>query len=133
MISMANDQPLNTEALRLKGLSTDPKPIIQWVDSYNQVRKVGNGSTFFEIDTSKRYVYNKQDDEWLLINSGSGSGGGSGENYEYATDQDVIDVVNGVDWGGLTPIQPQPQPDDDDDYTFATDQDILDIVNGADW
>lgn len=128
MISMANVQPLNTEALVLKGLSTDPKPIENWLDSYNQVRRVGNGSTFFEMDTSKKYVYNKQNDEWLLINSGGSGSGGDGTEYNYATHQEVIDVVDNANWGNYI-----PEHHEYDDYDYATDQDVIDAVNGANW
>lgn len=130
MISMANVKPLNTEALMLRGLSTDTKPIVKWVDGYNIQKKVGNGSIFFEIDTSDKYIYNEQDDVWILLKTG-GSGGGGGTDYEYATDQEVVDIVNSIDWGGFIP-EPQPH-NPDDDYEFATDQDVLDIVNGINW
>lgn len=37
------------------GLSTDTKP----------TDNVRNGSTFFEIDTSKSYVYDEQNKQWI--------------------------------------------------------------------
>lgn len=134
MISMVNTSPLNTKVLELKGLSSDEKPINKWTDKYGQTRIVGNGSKFFEMDTSKKYVYDEQNHTWNLIKSG-GSGGGdiSGDDYEFATDQDVIDVVNAADWGaGSTPIPTPPTPSGDD-YEFATDADIMNVVNGANW
>lgn len=46
----------NTYSLR--GLSTDEKPIAF----------IGNGSTFFEIDTSKVFMFNGENKSWVEIN-----------------------------------------------------------------
>lgn len=134
MISMVNTSPLNTKALELKGLSSDEKPIKKWTDKYGQTRTVGNGSKYFEMDTSKKYVYDEENETWNLIrNGGSGSGGISGDDYDFATDQDVINVVNSADWGtGSTPIPTPPDPSGDE-YDFATDADIMNVINGANW
>ena len=48
------------------GLSTDDKP---------SGNKVNNGSAFIEMDTSKIYFYNAEDDEWLEFNPTGSSGG----------------------------------------------------------
>ena len=53
------------------GLSTDTKPSFDYVV---------NGSTFVEIDTSKKYYYDAENKTWIERSSGGGggSGGGSG-------------------------------------------------------
>lgn len=38
----------------LRGLSTDKKP----------VKNVGNGSTFIEMDTSKVFIFDKENNSW---------------------------------------------------------------------
>lgn len=38
----------------LRGLSTDEKP----------TEKVGNGSTFLEMDTGKVFIFDKENEEW---------------------------------------------------------------------
>lgn len=53
----------------LRGLSTDTKP----------TEKVGNGSTFLEIDTSKLFAFDEANKQWREISIGSGGGGGGGE------------------------------------------------------
>lgn len=136
MISMANKNPLNTKALELNGLSSDEKPIERWTDKYGQTRIVGNGSKFFEIDTSKKFAYDEENKTWNLIKGGSsgGSGGsGSGEEYEYATDPEVIEVVNSADWGSHSTPTPTPTPTPGDDYEYATDEDVLNVINSANW
>ena len=40
----------------LRGLSTDVKP----------TEKIGNGSTFIEIDTSKIFFFNADSNEWVV-------------------------------------------------------------------
>lgn len=49
------------------GLSTDDKPI-----------DIKNGDEFFEIDTSKTYIFDEQSKEWIEIIGAGGSGGGGG-------------------------------------------------------
>lgn len=44
-----------------KGLSTDTKP----VEDNNT--KVPNGSTFFEMDTGKLFMYDNEHDVWLEV------------------------------------------------------------------
>lgn len=51
-----------------KGLSTDTKPLAE------------NGSTFFEMDTNKTYMYDKENSTWREI-SESSSGGGSDSGF----------------------------------------------------
>lgn len=41
------------------GLSTDEKPI-----KYND-NLIDNGSIFYEIDTGKKYLFDKENKEWL--------------------------------------------------------------------
>ena len=44
-----------------KGLSTDIKPV------EDDSTKVPNGSTFFEMDTSKLFMYDNEHDVWLEV------------------------------------------------------------------
>ena len=41
-----------------RGLSTDEKP---------KGRKRGDGSTFLEIDTGEVYIYDRENDEWVVL------------------------------------------------------------------
>lgn len=45
----------NDKCLEFRGLSTDEKPINE---------HVGNGSVFFEIDTSKVFMFNGETKSW---------------------------------------------------------------------
>ena len=51
MISVANQG----NVYDLRGLSTDEKP----------TEKIGNGSTFIEIDTSKIFFFDAESNEWV--------------------------------------------------------------------
>lgn len=51
------------------GLSTDVKPLVY----ANNNKPVDNGSIFYEIDTGKTFVFDKETNEWLLKSAG-GSG-----------------------------------------------------------
>lgn len=53
MITYYNDKTFD-----LYGLSSDEKPILE---------KESNGSIFTEIDTGKKYVYDAESKEWLLM------------------------------------------------------------------
>ena len=53
----------------LFGLSTDEKPVVF------QGALVANGSKFFEMDTSKRYVFDEENQEWLQFTFCDGGGG----------------------------------------------------------
>lgn len=50
----------NTSFVELFGTSQDAKP----VGNYNGVR-IGNGSKFFEIDTSHIYIYDAEHNTWM--------------------------------------------------------------------
>lgn len=45
------------KTIELRGLSTDTKPM----------ENIGNGSFFFEMDTGKAFVFNKEGNEWLEV------------------------------------------------------------------
>lgn len=47
----------NDRCFRFRGLSTDEKP----------TDNVGNGSTFFEIDTSDIYIFNEESSSWVQV------------------------------------------------------------------
>ena len=49
------------EPAELYGLSTDDKPIV----GVNNVKNVPNGSSFVEMDTSKRYFYDGAGNQWI--------------------------------------------------------------------
>ena len=47
------------------GLSTDSKPTASFTDpNTNATIYIDNGSVFNEMDTAKRYKYNKSSDTW---------------------------------------------------------------------
>lgn len=46
--------------MKLAGLSTDEKPLIKFKDI-----EIENGSSFIEIDTSKVYKYDEENNEWI--------------------------------------------------------------------
>ena len=45
----------------MKGLSTDEKPI----EKYGEIR-IGNGSSFYEMDTGEAYMYDEENKDWLV-------------------------------------------------------------------
>lgn len=72
---------------KLVGLSTDEKPVIN----------INNGDMFFEMDTNKNYIFDKQNSTWREIsaNEGSSSGGSGGEGFlviEIDWDDDIQDT-----------------------------------------
>lgn len=77
--------------VRMDGRSTDEKP-----DGWHEaVGHISNGSTFFEMDTGKRYMYDGDAGEWVKV-SGSG-GGGDGDEDRPATDKEIDDTIGGLD------------------------------------
>lgn len=56
----------NTYHYDLAGKSTDTKP----TETYNN-RKIHNGSTFTEMDTSKIYLYDAENTEWVEFGGGA--------------------------------------------------------------
>ena len=87
----------------LRGLSDDEKPTTLGVNS------IDNGSTFMEIDTGDKYMYDLENTTWYKIESGSG-GGGSMCKFDYIiplglyedvsigeiTDEGVLSVLNEI-------------------------------------
>ena len=49
--------PVNEKTYEYHGLSTDEKPI----------KGVGNGSVYFEMDTSKVFMFNADDQVWIEL------------------------------------------------------------------
>lgn len=78
------------------GLSTDTKPTPE------ESPKVVNGSTFYESDTSKLFVFYK--DTWYERKPLGGGGGGGGTEY---TAGDGIDITNDVISVDTDTIQPK--------------------------
>lgn len=82
MIESTNDR-----TYRLRGLSTDKKPILD---------ERCNGSSFLEMDTGKQYVFDGESRAWILWKSSGGGGGGSGSYSAgkgiYITSDDEIEV-----------------------------------------
>lgn len=58
-----NPYAASGNVLEFRGLSSDTKP----VEQYGHGQKVGNGSTFFEMDTSKQYMYNEDAKTWVAL------------------------------------------------------------------
>jgi hypothetical protein len=52
--------PTGGNVLELRGLSTDEKPT-ETISGYG----VANGSTFYEIDTGKLYMFNGTSSAWV--------------------------------------------------------------------
>lgn len=79
------------------GLSTDVKP-----------NPCPNASTFYEMDTSRCYMFDAQHNRWLLISNnssgGSGSGGGNsgGSGCEGISDEDQLRMS--VEAGLIMPL-----------------------------
>lgn len=55
------------------GLSTDTKPIGTYTDKSGKVFLLENGSSFEEMDTNKKYLYDAENQQWNLASSGGGS------------------------------------------------------------
>lgn len=62
----------------LRGLSSEDKPT-----SINE-NIIDNGSTFIEIDTGDKYMYDLENNEWYNISSNGG--GGNMDKYDYFID-----------------------------------------------
>ena len=99
----------NVEYSKFRGLSTDTKPTAE------------NGATFFEMDTSKTYMYDKENAEWCEIETGgSGGGGGNSKSSPIVGTGVVGSMVVGSESGGLLP-----------EVTAEDDGDVLTVVSGA--
>ena len=55
-----NEEFITTE---FRGTSSDTKPIT-YIDENGDERKVANGSVFIEMDTSKIYFFDYENQEW---------------------------------------------------------------------
>ena len=53
-------QTKDTCEFSFKGASTDTKPTVE-----HDGHKIGNGSTFFEMDTQNVYFYDGDSDDWF--------------------------------------------------------------------
>lgn len=53
-------QTVNAWQFDFSGLSTDTKPIGEY-----EGLKIGNGSTFMEIDTKTLYYYDEENSRWV--------------------------------------------------------------------
>lgn len=62
------------QCLDIYGLSTDVKPL-----------DAPNASQFHEMDTSTRYLFDEENEQWLAFSRGSGGGGGSHPSGDLAT------------------------------------------------
>lgn len=62
----------NRPLSEIVGLSTDTKP----TDSIEGI-KIQNGSSFRELDTGKRFLFDAENITWNEVSSGGGGGGGS--------------------------------------------------------
>lgn len=60
---------VNEHVYMLVGLSSDTKPIN---------KTIGTGSRFIEMDTSKTYMYDAANQQWLEFSFPGGGGGGEG-------------------------------------------------------
>lgn len=93
---------INRLLCHLVGLSTDTKPISTYTDKSGKVFLLENGSSFEEMDTDKKYLYDAENQQWNL--AASGGGGGSAtlieksitENGEYNASDDNADGYSKV-------------------------------------
>ena len=53
--------PINERCLDLRGLSTQRKPLKK------DLRALGNGSVFLELDTAQLFMYDEENDRWLNL------------------------------------------------------------------
>lgn len=65
---------INRLLCHLVGLSTDTKPIGTYTDKSGKVFLLENGSSFEEMDTDKKYLYDAENQTWNLAASGGGGG-----------------------------------------------------------
>lgn len=63
---------INRLLCHLVGLSTDTKPIGTYTDKSGKVFLLENGSSFEEMDTDKKYLYDAENQQWNLASSGGG-------------------------------------------------------------
>ena len=78
-------QKRNFILVEIRGLSTDDKP----TRCYNQ--DIDNGSIFVEIDTGNKYMYDLENEEWILNSGGGGVTYEAGENI--SIDGNVISAI----------------------------------------
>ena len=94
---------INRLLCHLVGLSTDTKPIGTYTDKSGKVFLLENGSSFEEMDTDKKYLYDAENQQWNLASSGGGGGGSATlieksitENGEYNASADNADGYSKV-------------------------------------
>lgn len=94
---------INRLLCHLVGLSTDTKPIGTYTDKSGKVFLLENGSSFEEMDTDKKYLYDAENQTWNLAASGGGGGGSATlieksitENGEYNASDDSADGYSKV-------------------------------------
>lgn len=98
MITMHNTNPLD-DTLILKGLSTDTKPLVKYTNTEIKPERtyiIKNGSIFIDIDDKKRYYYDAENQKW--DEAPSGGGGDEPSPEDMATTDEVLDIVDGIDW-----------------------------------
>ena len=67
----------NRRVISLEGLSTDTKPVEYFIETDSNGVEVAriyieNGSTFTEIDTGKRFMYDAENTVWYEIETSGG-------------------------------------------------------------
>lgn len=73
---------------RFFGLSTDTKPTGTW-----EGMPIPQGSSFTEMDTSKKYFYREDSSAWTIDETGGGGGVDPGD---IATDEEVEEVIDDI-------------------------------------
>lgn len=79
---------VNLDMDEYRGLSTDTKPT-----------GITNGSTFLEIDTGTKYMYDEEGDEWCEMPGGGGSG--TDPDAVHSTDVQAIVVLTQAQYDAL--------------------------------
>lgn len=76
-------------------LSTDVKP----VNSPDSFLVIFNGSTCLEMDTGHLYIFDKENNRWLLLGGGSGGGASIDSDGFVVADGTTIDEFGVVHFG----------------------------------
>lgn len=63
MVSVINTKYVNghKKIVEIVGLSADSKPVNPWQE------KISNGSTYFEMDTKKAYMFDESGNKWWEV------------------------------------------------------------------
>lgn len=96
----------------IRGLSTDTKPTAALGFD------VPHGSTYFCMDTSEKYMYDKNTDIWHYIRTNGGGGGGDNDDYS------IVETASAL---------PSDLTMDDRKMYYVIDDGLFYLWNGTEW